>query len=198
MRNGKAVGQTNHTAPRFMSRYGKGFLYLGLVVHRSKRNRHPERRGSIFDRAVEKFGVRLSVRVEDNGYPRDTGRDVLQQLEPFTDDRGTDAAKPCDVAAGPGEALNHAQPDGILHEHKHDRYRVRLLLHRVDRRRGACEDCVRRQADQLRRIGLEERWLTRGKPVVDPDVLTFDPSETPQRLRKGRYTFLSSLVVFGE
>src|SRR3974377_372478 len=116
MKKGKPVGKQNPPPSRLARLYGEVVLDRVVVVHRGERNRDPKRWGSIFDRAFEKFGVRLSVRVEDNGYPRDAGRDVLQQLEPFPDDRGTDAAEPGDVSAGPREALNHAQPDGILHE----------------------------------------------------------------------------------
>ena len=194
----KSVRQNDQTAARLARLGGDGFFNRRVVVHRSKRHCHPEGRGGGLDRAVEQWGVRRGVRVEDDGDPRDTWRDLLEQLEPFSHHRRVNGAEPGDVAAGPREALNKAQPDGIAHEYENDRYRARLLLQRRDRRRGACENCVRRQADQFCRIGLEESWIARGKAVVDPDILTLDPPETPQRLHKGRHICLSERVVLGE
>jgi hypothetical protein len=54
---------------------------------------------------------------------------------------------------------------------------------RSDCRKGASENCVRRQRDQFRRIGLEESRIARGKAIVDLDILTVDPAETLQSLR---------------
>ena len=193
----KTVRQTDQAASRLARLGGDGFLDRRVVVHRSKRHRHPEGRGGGLDRAVEQWGVRRGVRVEDDGDPRDTRRDLLEQLEPFSHQRRVVGAEPRDVAAGSREALNKAQPDGIGHEYENDRYRARLLPQRRDRRRGACENCVRRQADQFCRIGLEESRIARGKAVVDPDILALDPPETPERLRKGRHTCPSDRVVLG-
>ena len=75
---------------------------------------------------------------------RVTPGDLLEQLKPFPDDRRVVRAEPGEVTAGPGEALNKAQPDGIGHQHENDRYRVRLPPQRRDRRYRGCEDCVRR------------------------------------------------------
>src|SRR4029077_11814610 len=106
-------------------------------------------------------------------------------------------AEPGEVAAGSREALNNALPDRVGLEYKNDRYRLRLLPHRRDRRRIACQNCVRLQADQFCRIGLEERWIARGKAIVDPDILPLGPPETSQRLCKGRHKCLSPRVGLG-
>src|SRR5262249_55725860 len=47
-------------------------------------------------------------------------------------------------------------------------------------------------------IGLEESRIARGKAVVDPDVLTLDPSVASQRLGKGRHNPLAQWIVLGE
>src|SRR6516164_3331210 len=47
-------------------------------------------------------------------------------------------------------------------------------------------------------MGLEEGRIARGKAVVDPDVLTLDPSEASQRLGKGRHNPLAQWIVLGE
>jgi hypothetical protein len=95
------------------------------------------------------------------------------------------------------EALNQSQPDGIGHEHDDDRYCFRLLSNRRDGLRGSHENHLWRQTDQFRRICLEERWITRGKAVVDPDILALDPPKAPKRLRKRVHACLSDRVVLG-
>jgi hypothetical protein len=103
--------------------------------------------------------------------PCDAGSDVLEQLEPFPDNRRVEGAEPRNVAPGSCEALDKTQRDGIDHEYENDRYRMRLLPQRHDRWRGDCQNCIGRQADQLCRIGLDESWILRGKAVADLDIL---------------------------
>ena len=115
MCNGKRVRQNDQAAARLARLSGDGFLDPRVVVHRSKRHRDPERQGGGFDLAVEQWGERRGVRVEDDGDPRDTRRDLFEQLQPFSHQRRVIGAEPRDVAAGPREALNKALPDGIAH-----------------------------------------------------------------------------------
>jgi hypothetical protein len=70
--------------------------------------------------------------------PRKLRRDLLEQLQPFSQHRRVVGAEPRDVAAGSREALNKAQPDAIDHEYEDDRYRARPLPQCRDRWRGAC------------------------------------------------------------
>src|SRR5207245_2596978 len=79
-----------------------------------------------------------SVRVEDDGDPRDTRPDLLEQLQPFSHQRWVISAEPRDVAAWPREALNKALADGIAHAREDDRYRAHLLLRRRARRGARC------------------------------------------------------------
>ena len=91
--------------------------------------------------------------------------------------------------------LNQAHTDGIEHKYENNRYRARLLPQRYERRRGARENCIRRQADQLRRVRLEESWIVGGKAVIDSDILAFDPSELLQGMHKGRHIPLAARVI---
>ena len=107
-------------------------------------------------------------------------------------------AEPRDVAAGSREALHKALTDRIGHSYENDRYGACLLPQRRDRRRVACKNCVRRQGDQFRCIGLEERRIARSKAIVDPDILTLDPAQVFQRIRKGRDTCPIDGIVLGK
>ena len=65
------------------------------------------------------------VRVKDDRNSREAGRDLLEQLEPFSHQRRVHGGEPGDVAAGSREALNETQAHGIDHEDENDRYRPR-------------------------------------------------------------------------
>ena len=54
------------------------------------------------------------------------------------------------------------------------------------RRRGGGEQRVRRQADQLLRVSLEETRVVRGIAVLDPDIPSVARPQTAQRIGKGR------------
>jgi hypothetical protein len=84
------------------------------------------------------------------------------------------------------EALDQAHPEWIDHEHEDDRYRARLLPQRYQRRRSGGEQRARRQADQLLRIRPEENWFDGGKAVLDPDISSAAPPQTPERISKDR------------
>src|SRR6266481_7782039 len=184
MCDGKTTRHFDQTATRLARLGGNGCLYPSVVMYLSERHGHPEGRSGCRDGGVEHCGGRC-VRVKDDGDPRDPRRNLLEQLQPFRIQRRIRRAEPGYVAAGPCEALNKALPDGIAHAHEDDRYRGRLLPQRRDHRRALCEDCVLRQPDQCCRIGLEESWIACSKAIIDPDILTLNPPETPQCLRKG-------------
>jgi len=177
MRNVKRIRHTDEAAAR-LARFGRdGRLDFSVVLYRSKRHRHPKGRGGL-ELAVQQWGE-SSVRVKENSDARDPRGDLFEQLKPFSYDRRVVGGEPCNVAAGSCEALNQAQSDRIGHDYENNRYCVRLLLQRRDRRRGAGENCVRRSADQFCRISPEASRIARGKAVVDLDILTLYPPETP-------------------
>jgi hypothetical protein len=86
---------------------------------------------------VEQWREKRGVRVEDDGDARDTRRDLLEQLQPFSHQSWVIGAEPRDVAAGPCKTVNKTLADGIAYTCEDDRYRVRLVLQRSDRR-GRC------------------------------------------------------------
>jgi hypothetical protein len=55
--------------------------------------------------------------------------------------------------------------------------------------------CVWHQADQFCRIALGAPRIAGGRAVVYPDILTLDPPETRQRLRKSPHVLLSARIV---
>src|SRR6516165_12223291 len=99
-----------------------------FVVHRSELHQHPEGRGTL-DLAVQRWGE-SGVRVEDGGDPRDPGRGLFEQLEPFSDNRRVPGAETRDIAARPSKARHQASPDRIGDDYENDWYRARLLLQR--------------------------------------------------------------------
>src|SRR5207302_9551084 len=100
-----------------------------VIAHRRKRHRYPKRCGGGLYRATEQsdVGPGGSLRVEDDGYPRDGWRDFLEQLQPFFENRRIVGAEPGDVAAWSREVLNNAQSNRIGHQDENDRYRASLF-----------------------------------------------------------------------
>src|SRR5580704_7427433 len=95
---------------------------------------------------------------------------------------------PNPVTLPPGRARLCTKPDptGSSASTKNDGYRPRQLPYRRNRRRGACDNHVRRLADQLRRVCFEQSWFVRGKTIVDPDLAVVVPPEMPERIRESR------------
>src|SRR6516165_4890414 len=80
----KTLRQHDQAIPRLARLGGYSFLDRRIIMDPSKRNRHPERWGGGQDRAVEQWSERRRVGVEDDGDPLDTRRDLVEQLEPFS------------------------------------------------------------------------------------------------------------------
>src|SRR6516162_2210682 len=140
----KTVRQSDQAASRLARLGGDRFLDRRVVVDRSQRRCHPQGPGGR-DHGIERKGeTQEHVRVKDDGDPRDVWRDLFEQLEPFSDQWRVEGAESGDVAAGPRETPNKAQPDGIDQVNGNDRYRVRQLPQLSDRSRGAGENRVRR------------------------------------------------------
>jgi len=72
-----------------------------------------------------------------------------------------------------------------------------LLSQRLDGRRVAREKYLRRQGDQLCRIGLIKGRIACGKAVVDLDILALDPTQLLQRTREDLCTCPSHRVLLG-
>src|SRR5438874_2349978 len=181
MRHHEGVWQSDQAASRLARLSSDGIFDRRVIAHRSKRDRYPKRRGGGLYRATEQGDIWPGggVRVEDDGNPRDSRRDLLEQLQPFFENRRIVGAEPGDVAAGSREVLNNAQSNRIGHQNENDRYRASLLSQCCNWQNGVSENGVRRQADQFCGVGLEESWIANGEAVVDPDILTLDPPQTP-------------------
>ena len=62
-----------------------------------------------------------------DGHPRHAGRDLLEQLKPFSGHAVFERDEPGDVAARPREALDEAGADRIGDDREHDRHGARRL-----------------------------------------------------------------------
>jgi hypothetical protein len=71
---------------------------------------------------------RCDYRTEDETGASDVGRDLLDQLQHFADERRLQCGKSCDIAAGPREARHDALLDWIRDAGEDDRDGLGLLL----------------------------------------------------------------------
>src|SRR5438874_100589 len=129
MRRHEGIWQSDQAASRLARLDSDGIFDRRVIAHGSKRHRYPKRRGDGLYRATEQgdVGPGGGVRVEDDGNPRDGWRDLLEQLQPFLENRRIEGAEPGDIAAGSREALHNAQSNRIGHQYEDDRYRASLL-----------------------------------------------------------------------
>jgi hypothetical protein len=108
----KLSGRTISPPPTGLVRLcGDGFVDRRVVMHWSWCHSHPQGRGGGFDPAVKKC-VGRGIRVEHSNDPRQARRDLLEQLQPFSQQGCFKGAEPRDVAAGSGEALTKPCPTG--------------------------------------------------------------------------------------
>ena len=114
-------------------------------------------------------------------------RNLLEQFQPFAADGKLGAEKARDVASRPGQVRYETLGDRIGDLDKHDRHGVGRLLHGNQVRRGANQDHVGHQTDQLRGEG-PRRIGTAGVPAhFEPDCAPFNPAQFAQSAGKRRH-----------
>src|SRR5262245_35308132 len=95
------------------------------------------------------------------------GRDLLEQLGPFTAHAVLEAREACDIAARVRHTFDETSTNRIGNVHEHDRDSARGLLQRRNRYTAYAKDRVRRECDQLRRVAAKA-------VEIAPDPTGFD------------------------
>src|SRR5262249_25026992 len=117
------------------------------------------------------------VRIEHDGYPRDCGRDLLEQLPQFGAHRGFQIREAGDVAARFGKAVHEATADRIGDLREDDWDRPGLRVERGDHRGSMADDQIELQLDELACESADSLGIARAPAVLDPDVAPAAPAE---------------------
>src|SRR5262249_25632156 len=109
-----------------------GAFDLARVAYIDRTQLHPQRwRDRLDDRVLTGPGAHSGV-PKDCG-SRHAGRNLLEQLEPFSAEGVLEQAKSSDVAARMCQALDVSGANRVDDSHKHNWYRAGRLLERSDR-----------------------------------------------------------------
>src|SRR5215510_128858 len=156
-------------------------LDLACIAYAEGAQLHPQRR---------RHGLDGAPRAKPGGYggiandrrSRHVGRDLFEQLQPFTADTVFENRKTGGVAPRPRQAFNEAGPNRIRGPRKHDRYGASRLQQRRYDRAPRSQDDVRRERDQFRRVSAEEFGIARAPTILDPHVAADGPTQFLQAL----------------
>ena len=116
-----------------------------------------------------------------SGVPKDrcslhAGRDLFEQLEPFSAEAVLEWGKSSGVAARTCQALDEPSANRVDDTHEHNRYRSGCLLERSHR--GACrgENDIGREPDNFRRVSATTLGIDRAPANVDLCVAAERPT----------------------
>ncbi len=126
---------------------------------------HPERRRHGLDGGELGQGTDVA-RLQKDRRARDTGSDFLKQLQPFRAHPEFGRNETGGVAAWPCQTFDEANADRVGRGGEHDWDATVYLLQGQNRRIGVCEDDIRFERDQLRRVA-GNLAVVDGKPGLD-------------------------------
>jgi hypothetical protein len=116
-------------------------------------------------------------RIPKDRRPRHAGRDLFEQLQPFSAHAVFVNRESSRVAARPRQADDESGADRIDDLHEHDRHGAGRLQ---QRRRGygasSSHEDVRRERGQFRRVSANVVGVGRGPASVDPHIATVGPA----------------------
>jgi hypothetical protein len=115
---------------------------------------------------------------------RHTGRDLFEQLQPFSAHSVFGGHKPSDIAAGPRQAFNEAATDRITSHREHDRHGAGRLQQRPHSRSAVGQDDVGRERNQFRRVPANVVSIRASPAGVDPHVAADTPARFLQTLQE--------------
>src|SRR6516165_1586007 len=105
--------------------------------------------------------------------------------------------KPVAFAARPCQAIDVARADRIGDACEYDRHSAGRLQQWCDRGAGICQDDVRRERDQFRRVFANSVGIGDAPAGVDADVAAVEPAQLREPLQERRYARLKLRVVSG-
>ena len=127
---------------------------------------------------------------------RRLGRELFQQLEPFSAHRRFDIGEAGGVAAGPGEACGELLAERIGRRDENDRDRAGLGKQGSDRSRAPGEEHVRLQAHQLLAGSGEAVPVTGRETIIDAEVRPVGPAEALHGFEERRSLGSPLRIVF--
>ncbi len=169
-----------------LAREGRdGGLDLARVADVDRAQFHPHRRRHGLDSAqlADLEGV---GRIPEDRSPRHARRDLFEQFQPFRADAVFEHRKTGGIAAGPCQAGDEAVAHGIGHLREHDRHGAGCLQQRRGDRGPGCQNDVRRERDQFRRVFAKAVGIAGGKAVIDRHVTADAPAPFLQPLQERR------------
>ena len=136
-----------------------------------------------------KLRARRIGRIDEDRDAGHCGHQLAQQLQPLGHQLAEEKVDPRQVAAGPGEAGDEAQLDGVFGDRKHDRNSRGRRLGRDGRGGAAARDNDRDlSANQIGRHGRQPVELIVSPAVFDRNVRAFRIACVLQALVKGLQT----------
>src|SRR6516165_4102093 len=153
-----------------------GALDLARVAHINRTQLQSQRRRHrLYDRVLTDPGAHSGV--PKDRCSRHAGRDLLEQLKPFSAEGVLECAKSSDVAARMCQGLDEPGANWVGDRRKHDRYRTGRLLKRCNR--GACcgENYIGHEPDQFCGVSTTAVGINRAPAGVDPCVSAERPTQ---------------------
>src|SRR5262249_36985289 len=146
-----------------------GALDLADVPHIDRAQLDAERRRRRLDYAE------LSRSSRDGGFsndrhPRDSGRNLFEQLQPFRSDTVFEHNKTGGIAARPRQAFGVARADRVSDSREYDWNAAGRLQQWCESRAGNRQDDVGREGDQFRRVFANSAGIGTAPANIDADV----------------------------
>ena len=135
---------------------------------------------------VQKRDVRGNLLVVHDGHPADARRDLLEQLQPFSADRGLKVLEAGDIAARARQVCHQAAADRIGDEDKDDGDSLCRLFQRRQTRIGPNVDQFRRACDKLGGAGTNSVDILSCEMHIELNVTAFDPAKFTEPLLECR------------
>ena len=156
-------------------------LDLAGVALVERADLHPERRRHGLN-DTELGGAGGCVGIPQDRHSLHAGRDLLEQLQPFSADAVFEKHETGGVAARVRKAVDEPAGDWIGDDREHDWHGARRLQQRPYGRGARCQNDIRRKCGQLCRVFANSGDIGRGPADVNAYVAAIDPTQFLQRL----------------
>src|SRR5262245_30865695 len=166
---------------------GNNGFELGHVANRCSDRLNAEGRSGGFEGFQPIFEICRRCRVEHEGYPVDSWRNLFEQLQPLAGHRGLHSDETSDVSSRPRKARDEAAADRIGNECEDDGNGACLLQHRRGNRGALRDNEVGLQRDEFLRKSMNRLDVAGCRPAgVDPNITTLGPPELLKSLPQRR------------
>src|SRR5262245_7926135 len=136
--------------------------------------------------------------VAKDRHSRHTGRDLLEQFQPFPADAVLVNQEACGIGARACQALDEGGADRVNGKDEHDRYGAGCLSQRCYCVTGRGQDDIRRCRHHLGYVSAKEIGIGRSPAGVDLHVTPDGPAQFLQPLRERRHPGCRFGIVCGQ